>query len=82
MRRNCVLKAEAEGEHPPCAKASRMLLGCGAAIAFVLMVVGGMLYEEIMMHFGAGVARGVISVLAVVLIALVVKLITARAPAA
>lgn len=58
-----------------------MLLGCGAFLAIFLLVVGGAFYEELMIRFGAGPARAVIIVLAIVGVALVVKLITARAPA-
>ena len=44
------------------------------------MVVGGVFYEEMMMHFGAGMARGIIVVLSLALVVLLVKLITARVP--
>jgi len=57
-----------------------MIIGCGAFLSIFLMVVGGVFYEEMMMHFGAGMARGIIVVLSLALVVLLVKLITARVP--
>lgn len=58
-----------------------MLLGCGAFLSLILMIVGGVFYEELMLRFGTGVARTAIVILSIALIAAVAKLITARAPA-
>jgi hypothetical protein len=57
-----------------------MLIGCGGFLAIFLMLVGGVFYEELMMHLGATVARIVIIVLAALVIGVVGKIVTMRAP--
>lgn len=58
-----------------------MLIGCGAFLTIILMIVGGVFYEELMMRIGPGAARAVIIVLSCLMVAALVKLVTARAPA-